>query len=142
MLALAAFYHFTRERYALAAIEAMLGTAAKFQTLLVIPPLLVILWTKKRQKLPVFLATLAVTYAMVIALPKMIKQIPYLNFWIIQPSISSLIQALLPPKVGFNMTYHTLLARTEAAPFIYYIYTVSGSMIELGSSAIIFAALT
>lgn len=142
MLALAAFYHFTRERYALAAIEAMLGAAVKFHALLLLPPLLVILWTKRREKLPVFLATLAVTYIAVFVFPKMIKQIPYLNSWIIQQSISGLIQALLPPRVGFNMSYHMLLARTEAAPLIYYVYTFHGSLVELGSSATIFAVLT
>ncbi|MEM4446034.1 MAG: hypothetical protein QW461_01830 [Candidatus Jordarchaeales archaeon] len=142
MLALAAFYHFTRERYALAAIEAMLGAAVKFHALLIIPPLLVILWTKRREKLPAFLATLTVTYIVVFVFPKMIKQIPYLNLWIIQPSISSLIQALSPPKVGFNMTYHMLLARTEIAPLLYYVYASHGGLVELGSSAAIFAVLT
>ena len=129
MLATLAFYHFTRERYALAAAEIVFGAAVKFQAILLILPFLIILWVKQRAKLVAFLTATLITYTIVIAIPSMIQYIPYFNVWTLNLSPSNLLSILEIPSglltTNPNMSYRNLLTRTELAPYIYYYNTLT-----------------
>ncbi len=139
MLAMAAFYHFTRERYALASVELMLGAAIKYQVLLLLPPLLVILWRNKKRELPAFLIMEIVLFTAIFVIPRMIQQIPYLNLWVFQPTTSRII---IEPGV-FDMNYYSLLARTELSPYVVDYCLGSLSVIaSLGVFAVIFTVIT
>ena len=143
MFAILAFYHFTREKYVLAGMEVMLGAAVKFQTALILLPLLLILWFKgKRRGVTMLLLTSAATYTLLFMIPSMIHYVKELHMWFFQPSISSLWGGAAIPRgrqlFDPNMTYRQLLMRTEVAPYMLY-YTTP---IELGLFISLFAFLT
>jgi len=132
MFALAAFYQFTRGRYILSAAEIVLGAAVKFQTAVLLLPLLVILWVRQKRGVPAFLMAVATTYTGFFILPRMIQQIPYLNMWMLQSLISASIQSVKTPvSYVFDMTYNYLLVRTELAPYIYFLYSFTPIVLVL-----------
>lgn len=113
LFALLAFYHFIHKKYYLSALELGLGFGIKFQTLILVPVFLILLWIEARQKIPIYLLILAILFTVSFLLPVFVYYVPETHYMTFTFSLSNLINTrALPIGRGLydpNMSYLNLL---------------------------------
>lgn len=115
VFALLAFYFFIHGRYYLSALGLGLGFGVKFQTLILVPVFLILLWKERRIKVPIFLLILAILFAFSFLLPAFVYYDPTTHYMAFTFSPSNLISTRALP-VGHrlydpNMSYLSLVNR-------------------------------
>lgn len=117
VFALLAFYHFIHRRYYLSALELGIGFGIKFQTLILVPVFLILLWREAREKLPIFLLILAILFMISFLLPVFVYYDPTTHYMAFTFSPSNLIHTrAIPIGRGLydpNMSYLSLLNRSS-----------------------------
>lgn len=117
IFALLAFYHFIHEKYYLSALELGLGFSIKFQTLVLVPVFLILLWREARQKIPIFLLILAILFVFSFLLPAFVYYDPNTHYLTFTFSPSNLNTSYALPFREIiknpNMSYLSLINRSN-----------------------------
>lgn len=114
---LLAFYHFVHEKYYLSALELGLGFGMKYQTLILVPIFLVLLWRDARRKIPIFLLILVLLFIFSFLLPAFVYYDPDTHYLALTFFPLNIYYTRALPVghrlINPNMSYLSLLNRSD-----------------------------